>query len=268
LWNTFIDNELTLENIQSKCINRIIRGFLNHVDKKIFLNNKNKDISLFYVDGIYNPVGIGLVITGITRGVRINSGYMMLLGPFNKDFKEVRIKSLNNNVRQKITYSDDHDRSTIAIASTDKDVCRKNLRKGMVLIHNHNRDLIKTNLCYRFNAVITIFNHAATLKTNYTPVMQIGNIRQPARMILDSTINENKDCIKLGEYAVVTFKFIQRPEFIDVNQVFVFRSGIVQGVGVIVDLIPIYLDDDAKPDQIRIKRNKIKTNKNIKNKIA
>jgi elongation factor 1-alpha len=258
LWTTFIDNNLTYENIQTKCTNRIIRGFMNHVDKKIFINDNNKQQSLFYIDGIFNPTGIGLVVSGITRGKRINCGDIMFIGPFNKEFKEVRIKSLNNNIKQKISYSDDHDRSTIAIATNDKEVCRKNLRKGMVLIHD--KELLKTSLCFRFDAVVTIFNHAATLRNNYSPSMQIGNIRQTARMIIKPELNNGNDCIKLGDYATVTFKFILRPEFLDVNQVFIFRSGCVQGVGVIINLIPIHLDDDAKPDAIKIRKNRTRKN--------
>ena len=194
----------------------------------------------------YYKQGIGIVIAGINRGGIINVGDILYLGPFGKEFKEVRIKSMHNYVQQKITTACDHYRVTLAIASTDKDVLRKNIRKGMVLVKS--KEFIKENISWHFNAGITIFNHSTTLKNGYSPILQIGNVRQTGRMIFEPEKNENRECIKSKEFAFVTFKFKQFPEYIEPYQIFAFRSGLVHGVGVILDVIPYYKDIDAKPD--------------------
>lgn len=244
MWCNF-DNDIS-KPIEERCLNRIIKGFILNMDKKLFENINNNFSHTFFVDTIYNPVGIGLVVSGINRGGTINVGEHYYLGPFGKEFKQVRIKSMNNFIQQNILSAESHQRITIAIASNDKDINKKTVRKGMVLIKS--KDLINTNLCWRFNAVITIFNHSATLKNGYTPSLQIGNVRQSARMILDKNLNNDRDHIKLKEFGYVTFKFKLRPEYIEPNQTFIFRSGCVHGVGIILNLIPLLDDIDAKPD--------------------
>ena len=248
-WKNFDDDNS--KSIEDRCINRIIKKFITNVNKNLFINPTNNTEHVFFVGTIYNPPGIGVVVTGINRGGTINVGDYMYLGPFGKDFKQVRIKSMNNYIHQNIITASDHQRITIAIATNDKEINRHTIRKGMVLLKS--KDLIKNNLCWRFNAIITIFNHSSTLKDGYTPSLQIGNIRQTARMILDKTLNDDKDHIKIKEFGNVTFKFKQQPEYIEPFQTFVFRSGCVHGVGVILNTVPIWKDTDAKPDPIKKK---------------
>lgn len=243
-WKNF-DDDIS-KTIEDRCINRIIKKFITNADKNLFSNPVNNTEHVFFVDTIYNPPGIGVVVTGINRGGVINVGDYMYLGPFGKEFKQVRVKSMNNYIQQNITTASDHQRITIAIATSDKEINRRTIRKGMVLLKS--KDLIKNNLCWRFNAIITIFNHSSTLKDGYTPSLQIGNTRQSARMVLDKTLNDDKDHIKIKEFGYVTFKFKHRPEYIEPFQTFVFRSGCVHGVGVILNTIPIWKDSDAKPD--------------------
>ncbi len=249
LWINF--DKDTTKTIVERCTNRVIKSFLSKFDLKLFPEPSINNFHVFFIDSIYNPPGIGNVIAGINRHGTINVGDIMYLGPFGKEFKEVRIKSMRNYAKQKILTAKNHERITIAIASNDKDINRSaiRIRKGMILIKS--KDLIKTHMCYRFNAIVTIFNHSATLKTNYSPITQIGNIRQTTRMYLDPALNNSKDCIKSKDYAYVTFKFKQRPEFVEPYQIFFFMSGNVHGLGIVLDIIPLHADTDAKPDPTR-----------------
>ena len=257
MWKNF-DDDIT-KKISDRCQNMIIKNFMSHIEPSLFINPRNNTSHVFFVDAVYNKQGIGVVLAGINRGGTIHVGDTLYLGPFGKEFKEVRIKSMHNYVQQKITTAYDHYRVTIAIGSTDKDVSRKNIRKGMVLLKS--KDSGKDNLSWHFNAAITIFNHSTTLKNGYSPILQVGNVRQTGRMIFDPTKNQNRDCIKSKEFAFVTFKFKQYPEYIEPYQIFAFRSGLVHGAGVILDIIPIYKDIDAKPDSHKSK-NIIRTIKN------
>jgi elongation factor 1-alpha len=227
--------------------NRIINSFMTHMDQKFFIQKSiTKPISTFYVDSIYTPPGIGIVVTGINRGEDLNVGDTIYIGPINKEFKEIKIRSIHNDCKQKVFTLKHHHRGTIAITGDKDYMTRQYIKRGMIIIRN--KELAKTNLCFRFKAGITIFNHSSTLKTNYTPLLQIGNIRQSAKMYIDPNDNSGKDVICVKEYAYVTFKFESRPEFIEPYQVFIFRSGNVHGVGVILDIVPIINDPDARPE--------------------
>lgn len=235
--------------------NRIYNKFITNMDKKFFNSCKKSNfISAYYIDNIYTPPGIGLVVTGINRGEDLNIGDVVYIGPINKEFKEIRIRSIHNDYKQKIRCLKNHDRGTIAISGDKEFMTNKFIKRGLVIVRN--KSITKTNLCFHFNAGITIFNHSTTLKNDYTPILQIGNIRQAARMLINPNINGNKDTVCCKEYAYVTFKFKYKPELIEQNQLFIFTSGNVHGVGIILDILPIIEDSDAKPDMDRIKRNK------------
>lgn len=242
--------------------NRIYTKFTTNMNKEFFnLGKKTNFISAYYIDCVYNPPGIGIVVTGINRGEDFNVGETVYIGPINKEFKEIKIRSINNNIRQKIISLKNHHRGTIAITGEKEFMTKNFIKRGLVIVKN--KDIVKTNLCYRFNAGITIFNHSTTLKNNYTPILQIGNIRQSARMTINPQLNNDKDTVCCREYAYVTFKFKYKPELIEQNQIFIFRSGHVHGVGIILDILPISEDFDAKPDLDKLCRQKMK--KNIKN---
>ena len=230
--------------------NRIIKGFTTHMNQKYFSNiSKFKQISTFYVDGVYMPPGIGVVVTGINRGEDLSVSDIMYIGPINKEFKQIKIRSIHNDCKQSIQNLQHHHRGTIAIAGDKDYINRDYIKRGLIIIRN--KELVKTNLCYRFQAGITIFNHSTMLKNNYTPVLQIGNIRQSGRMLINPEENNGKDTVSAKEYAYVTFKFLKNPEFIEPYQIFVFRSGNVHGVGVILNIIPMIEDTDAKADPLR-----------------
>ena len=59
-----------------------------------------------------------------------------------------------------------------------------------------------------------------------------------------------------GNVAVVTFKFKEKPEFLEPYGLFIFRSGNIHGVGTIVEPLSIEKDPNAKPDPVKSKRFK------------
>ena len=253
MWRNFDEDET--KKPDERCNNRRIKSFITNMDHNLFQNLKNNTDHVFFIDGVYNKNGIGLIVAGMNRGGTINVGDIMYLGPFGREFKEIKIKSMQNYLQQKIMSAGDHSRITIAIGTNDKDITRRTLRGGMVLLKN--KDLIKNYLTWRISAAITIFHHSATLRDGYSPMLQIGNVRQTGRMLLDPLQNNTKDCIKSKDFAFVNFKFKQRPEYVEPFQVFVFRSGGVHGVGIILESLPISKDLDAKPDPHKFK-NKVR----------
>jgi elongation factor 1-alpha len=253
LWSNFDKNKI--------CVNRVINGFLTHMDKKYFKHPDDKTLAVFYIDAVYTPPGVGLVVSGISRNCDLSVGDTIYIGPINKEFKEYRIRGIHNDYRQKVQKLQHHERGCIALAGDKEFSTRQYIKPGMFLIKN--KKLIDTNVCYRFNAAITILNHSSTIKNNYTPLMQIGNVRQCARLIMDPQNNDGKDVISSKEYAYVTFKFKFKPALIEPYQLFIFKSGYIQGIGVVLDMVPCSNDDDAKPDPDKLvkvkylKKNKI-----------
>ena len=239
-------------NLIDICTNRIVRGFMNKMDKTIFKPYDNSNLTVFYVDGIYSPPGIGIVLAGIHRGKPIKTGDTVYLGPFGKEFKECKVRSIFNYNRQKINQMENHYRVTVSLNIYDKHVTRYTINKGMILVRTAEEG--KSLLTYRFSSVVTIFNHSSSIQNGYSPQLQIGNVRQPVRLILTKDETDNVSMIKGGDYALVEFKFKIKPEFIEPYQIFIFRCGTVHGIGMVVQPVPLELDEFAKPDPIKFKR--------------
>ena len=226
------------------------------INDLIFQPYQKIEGSIFYIDNCYNPPGIGLVITGINRGAEIIVGEKMFIGPVNNNFIEFKVKSMHNNNREIVDKLCDHGRGTIAIAIPKKgDLKRSQVRKGMISMSSLSS---MRYICFRFKAVITIFAESVTIKTGYTPVIHSGTIKQSARLIIDPNENEGLETIGFdnNNIAIVTFKFICSPEFIEPYSVFLFRNGNIHGYGVVINVFPIDQDPDPKPDEHKTKYKK------------
>lgn len=221
----------------------------------IFKKHQQLEGNIFYIDNCFNPPGIGLVVSGINRGADIQTGNKLFIGPINKEFCEFRVKSMHNNNKDVIEKLENHGRGTIAMALAKKGEIRRNqIEKGMVVISN---SIMAKNVCFRFKAAIKIAAKSVTVKSGYTPVLHIGTIRQPARIILEPEENNGQESIgfnaKNSGVAIVTFKFKCAPEYIEPYTVFLIRNGDIHGIGVILSILPMSQDPDAKPDGRKIK---------------
>jgi elongation factor 1-alpha len=226
--------------------------------------------SIFYIESVFNPKGIGYVFSGITKGNPIKVGDTIYVGPYGKDFIPIKIKSIHNNNRQFVSELTNHQRGCIAVSSQDKNIelNRNIIQKGMIVIANPNNI---NNVCMRFNAKIQILHHSTMIKENYCPVIHVGPVRQAGRLLSINDIikkEENKENSEVekglhtGDTAFVTFKFKYKPEFIEPKSIFFFREGTTRGVGEIINPIPLTDSEEDKPDPIRCK----KRNKFIKKK--
>lgn len=212
--------------------------------------------TIFYVDSACAPPGTQLVLTGICRGKRIQPGDSLFVGPVGNQFLEVKIRTIHNNVRQFVPYLEDHDRGCLSVVVLKKaDLQRKHIKKGTIALSS--LSLLK-NVCYRFKAVIKLYDVSVTMKTGTTPVIHLNTIAQPARMIIDPNENGGKKEIcfdsQTTSVAVVTFKFKIKPAFVEPYNLFVLRSGDIQGVGMVVDTLSLEVDTDARPDPVKPKK--------------
>lgn len=212
--------------------------------------------TIFYVDSACSPPGTQLVLSGICRGKQIAIGDTIHVGPINDQFYEVKIKTIHNNVKQHVQYLDDHDRGSLSVTILKKaDVQRKHIKKGTIAVSS--LSLLK-NVCYRFKAIIKLYDLSVTMKTGTTPVIHLNTIAQPARMIVDPYENGGKKEIcfdgSTTSVAVVTFKFKMKPAFVEPYNLFVLRSGDIQGVGMVINTLERGIDTDYRPDPIKPKK--------------
>jgi GTPase len=248
IWND--DYNSTIINFFKKSLSK-----KNNTTYQKLINSCDHTGSTFYIDNSYNVKGVGLVISGINRGDTITSNDTMYIGPINKKFIPVKLKSFHNDNREIIQYLDHHHRGCIMIKPIDSSIVikKKDVKHGVVMIS----DIHKTNnIGYRFNAAISIFGtHSASLKNGYAPLIHAKNIRQNAKMYLDLDASynyvktlEEKKIIKAGDIKEVIFRFSYHTEYIEPGTVFVFRSGSIHGIGIITDMINLDNDIDPNPE--------------------
>lgn len=64
--------------------------------------------------------------------------------------------------------------------------------------------------------------------------MHCGSIRQTA-----SILSMSQECLRTGDKAIVHFRFIKNPEYLNLNQRLVFREGRTKAVGNVSKIIPM-----------------------------
>ena len=216
--------------------------------------------SIFYIDSKFSPLGIGLVVSGLTKGLDIGVNSELLIGPYNKDFRRIKVWSLHDNDKNPVKELKDRQRGCLAIKGLDKkeEVSKANIRKGMIVVTKG----LENNICYQFKATITILSHSTMISPKYTPVIHCGVVRQAARIIL----NENQ-ALKMGDEAEVSFRFTQFPEFIGNGSIFFFREGTTKGCGTITEILPVKDDENQDPaEPKRVKQHRARRHHHKNNK--
>lgn len=74
--------------------------------------------------------------------------------------------------------------------------------------------------------------HFVLLTFSLSPTVHCGNIRQTAQIIAMS-----QDCLRTGDRAMVHFRFIKNPEYLQVGMKILFREGRTKAVGSVTKLI-------------------------------
>ena len=187
---------------------------------------------LYWIDNVYLVKGIGIVISGTLKTGEIRINDKMMLGPVDGKFIDVQVKSIHNNFREDISMLTAGLSGCIAIKSLSKKeiLNKKRIRKGLVLYQSLELDS-RTKAHKRFTASITILHHPTTIKKNYEPVIHCGKIAQT--IVIEDIDNE---CLRTGDKGLVKFCFKYSPEFIEKDDILIFREGKTKGIGKILEL--------------------------------
>ena len=206
--------------------------------REIVPNIKNG--SIFYINGVFDVTGIGLVISGTLIGHSITKRDILFMGPFNNKYIKVFVRSIHNDSRELIHTLESGRGGCIAIRNMDNDfdLKRRMIKKGMVAI---NKIELCANTCLMFQADIEIIHHHTSIGSNYTPVIHCGTITQSAKFTVppnsDGTIRRLRD----GDHATVICKFTSHPEMVIRGMSIFFREGRTRGVGTVTTIYPIHL---------------------------
>jgi small GTP-binding protein len=209
-----------------------LRNFLSSQNPTIDWDSKRQKDSIYWIDNVYMVKGIGVVISGTLKTGEIKLNDKMLLGPVDGNFIEVQVKTIHNNFREDISMLTAGLSGCIAIKSLNRKevISKKKIRKGMVLYQSLNLEK-RTRAYSKFTASITILHHPTTIKQRYEPVIHCGKIAQTA--VIESIDNEY---LRTGDKGIVNFRFKYRPEFIEKDDILIFREGKTKGIGKITDV--------------------------------
>ena len=211
------------------------RTFLFGIQNRVNWEKYRSQDTILWIDNVYYVKGIGIVVSGIVKRGEIKINDKLLLGPKNGEFHEITVKSIHNNFREDISLLSPGISGCINIKAThsnQKDlITKKNIKKGMVLIGKKIISENKNKPTREFQAKIQILHHPSTIRRKYEPVIHIGKISQTAKII-----EMNQENLRTGDKALVKFRFKYRPEFIELDDILIFREGRTKGIGKIIEL--------------------------------
>ena len=213
----------------------ILRKYLYELKENTFTKNNTRYNKLFSIDSTYIVPNVGNVVCGKMIVGRVNKNDKLYIGPFNGKWIPIVAKSFHDNFRNTVDNLNINETGAIAFTFSDKTF--KNLfkhsknTKGIIIISSEeNPNNLHT---YYFEAMVKILmNHSTTIKEKYQPIINCGKIVQAAEIIKIY----NNDVLRAGDYARIRFKFKHRPEFLEIDDMFLFREGKTKGIGKIVNI--------------------------------
>lgn len=203
-----------------------LRRFIYNLKRYKSIGNVTENNPIFRIDDKYRIKGIGIVVSGILQDGTIKINDKLVFGPFNGKFKEVIIRSIHDNFQNNVECIKSGQGGCFnikAIGKKDTIEYRK-IKQGHILTR------IPRSI-EKFDAKITILHHPTTVKQNYEPVIHCGSVRQSAKIC-----QMDKELARTGDTAIVTFKFLFRPEFIENDMNIVFRDGRTKGIGKVLKI--------------------------------
>lgn len=193
------------------------------------------------IDQTWRVPGVKIVVGGqLIRG-RISVNDKLLLGPRNNRYQIVQVRSIHC---KKVEVNSVEAGCYVCLGLNRP--ARHEVRRGMVLISINDKPV----QAKKFKANITVArSHSTTVKHGYEPIVNVGMIRQTARI----GAIQNKKCsqrtrknrsnpeltdlvLRSGDSALVTCEFSYQPEFISVGERIILTENRVRITGTITDV--------------------------------
>jgi elongation factor 1-alpha len=198
-------------------------------------------------DLFHNVSGTGFVLGGFLNKGNIKLGDNMLLGPFqDATYKKVSIKSIELK-KMRLSDNDIAKSGNYITISLKKLPCeKKHIHKNMMLL-GYNQYTYNLRGVWIFQAEIFVRknNHSTTIKKGYAPVLYTNNFRHTVKIISilkkynhnTKLFTDNPDFIGPSDIALVLFKFLYRPQFLNINDKIWMMDTIYKIVGKVKKII-------------------------------
>jgi len=230
----------------------IVREFLNTLKKNSDYDTfVDKDVN-FQVSRTYHVQGIGLVISGIMKSGTVRKGDVLYLGPnangYLRDndsntitatpidygtagytpinnFYKIVVKGIHNNFQENVDFLSAGYSGCFNIKPAGRTILKRGMiRQGMRILSN-------VQSVYQFQAKIKIYNSSSTITSKYQPVLHCGGISQAVQIV-----KMDKEYLRSFDEAIITFKFLFRPEYLEVGNMFIMREGNLKALGKVLKI--------------------------------
>lgn len=225
----------SISNVTGEGIDKL-KSFFNLFSKPI---NTTKNIHVqYHIDNTWSVPGVGLVIGGHLLNGKININDKLWLGPNNNEYTQVVVRSIHCKrvPLQSVTAG-----SYVCLGiKIDKKLDKKNIRRGNVVVS----DISQKKFVSTFTANIKVLRaHATSIRVGFQPVIHVNSVRQVASIEkIENKINSRSsviknDLLRSGDTAIVTFKFIIRPEFLLAGMRILCNDSRTKMIGTIEEIV-------------------------------
>lgn len=223
----------------------LVKEFLVGLNKSIDYKEAETQSANFLIHRTYQVQGIGIVLSGVMSGGIIRRNDTLYIGPnstgymrdaetnvitaipqdTNPNFYKVIIKGIHNNFKESVDFLKAGYSGCFNIKSIGRNVIKRSMiRPGMRLLGN-------IHSVFQFQAKVKICNTSSTITKKYQPVVHCGGISQSVQIV-----NMDKEYLRSYDEGVITFRFMYRPEYLEVGNIFIMREGNLKALGKVLKI--------------------------------
>ena len=206
----------------------LLRQFFNLMPSRRSWVAQDELPTEFLIDQFFNVAGVGLVVAGTLLTGLVSLNHSLLMGPNTQGkFNLVTVKSIHH-MRTAVPVLLPGQTGAFVVRSRTKEHVKTfGIRKGMVLLDAS----LKPTATRSFTCDVLVLHSQTTMRVNYQPILYARNVRQCVRIV-----QMDKEVLRTGVRAKVTFEFMYRPEFLQKGTKVLFTEGKTKAIGTITEL--------------------------------
>lgn len=213
----------------------LLRDFFNLMPSRRPWAQQSAQPPEFLIDQHFTVPGVGHVVAGTLVSGVISLNQIVLMGPDTVGkFNPVTVKSIHH-MRTAVPALLPGQTGAFVVRSRTKEHVREfGIRKGMVMLPPPaaaSKEAPPT-ATRRFVCDVLVLHSQTTMRLNYQPILYARNVRQCVRIV-----EMNKELLRTGIRARVTFEFMYRSEYIREGTKVLFTEGKTKALGSIRELL-------------------------------
>lgn len=222
-----------------------VKEFLVSLNKSIDYKESEAQSANFLIHRTYQVQGIGIVLSGVMSAGIIRRNDTLYIGPnatgytrntetniitatpldTNPSFHKVIIKGIHNNFKESVDFLKAGYSGCFAIKSVGRNILKRSMiRPGMRLLGD-------IHSVFQFQAKVKICNSSSTITNKYQPVVHCGGISQSVQIVA-----MDKEYLRSYDEGIITFRFMYRPEYLEVGNIFIMREGNLKALGKVLKI--------------------------------